>query len=67
MNSCWGCQQGEGLITADEPPTPYITCMCRNGNGDQEVSASLNLSKWLFLVLDLPSRLRADVPSSPKG
>jgi hypothetical protein len=43
--SCWGCQQGDGLITADEPPTSSVTCICRTGNGNQELSSSLDLSK----------------------
>jgi hypothetical protein len=43
--SCYGCYNGEGLLTDPEPPSSYMTCLCRTGNGNDEELTSLNLSK----------------------
>jgi hypothetical protein len=50
-NSCYSCQQGKGIITADEPPTSHMLCLCGNSQ-----STDIDLSKFHCSHLVLATR-----------
>ncbi|KAK4040427.1 hypothetical protein C8A01DRAFT_35569 [Parachaetomium inaequale] len=45
--SCGACQQGQVPYVGGQPPTPYIACSCKNGNGNQEAFTNLNLNDFV--------------------